>query len=418
MKKVLVVAPLLTRSGYGEHARFVVDSLSKFPHLYDLYVHPLNWGVSSWDWGNDPKREYYDSLIKKSAHFQGEYDLSVQVTIPSEWKKVAKTNIGVTAGVETDRLPSQWLPISNEMDHIIVTSKHIKKLFETSPYVVKNQFSGEEVQMKGCQTPVSVVTYPVKQINPTSLKDKIVLENDFNFLTIAQLAPRKNLFATIEWFAEEFENDPVGLVIKSHVEKSNTSDRMRTEEILKGVIDRTNTPNRVCNFYHIHGTMTENELHGLYVHPQIKAIVSTTHGEGFGLPLYEAAYMGMPVICPGWSGQEDFLYAPKNPEKTNSKMTPHFEKVRYEIRDVNEDAYMPGAIEQGMKWCYPDKKHFKKGLRAIYEAYTAKKKQAESLQTYLKNTFTLENQQREIVDAIEKTSSTEWKDEMNEVEIL
>ena len=95
---------------------------------------------------------------------------------------------------------------------------------------------------------------------------------------------------------------------------------MRTEQILKGVLERTDTPNRVCNFYHIHGTMTEEEIHGLYVHPQINAIVSTTHGEGFGLPLYEAAYMGMPVLCPGWSGQEDFLYAPKNPENTKIEL--------------------------------------------------------------------------------------------------
>ena len=416
MKKVLIVAPVLTRSGYGEHARFVVDSLSQYPHLYDLYIHPLSWGISSWDWGTDHRREYYDSLIKKTAQFQGEFDVSLQVTIPSEWKKVAPVNIGVTAGVETDRLPAPWVEISNQMDHIIVTSQHIKKLFESSPYSVKNQFSGEEVQMKGTKCPVSVVTYPVKEITAADLSANISLEYDYNFLTIAQLAPRKNLFATIEWFIEEFGDEEVGLIVKSHVEKSNTFDKMRTKEVLKGVIESCNKPDRKCKIYHIHGTMSDEEVHGLYTHPNIKAILSTTHGEGFGLPLYEAAYMGMPVVCPAWSGQTDFLYAPK--DNGSKKLVPCFEKVKYEVRDVAEDAYMPDAIEEGMKWCYPDRKSFKKAMRSVYQAYQSKKANALTLQKYLHNTFSIKNQQSEIEKVVRECFSNDWKEEMDEVEIL
>ncbi len=416
MKKVLIVAPVLTRSGYGEHARFVVDSLSQYPHLYDLYIHPLSWGISSWDWGTDHRREYYDSLIKKTAQFQGEFDVSLQVTIPSEWKKIAPVNIGVTAGVETDRLPAPWVEISNQMDHIIVTSQHIKKLFESSPYSVKNQFSGEEVQMKGTNCPVSVVTYPVKEITAADLSANISLEYDYNFLTIAQLAPRKNLCATIEWFIEEFEDKEVGSIVKSHVEKSNTFDKMRTKEILKGVIESCNKPDRKCKIYHIHGTMSDEEVHGLYTHPNIKAILSTTHGEGFGLPLYEAAYMGMPVVCPAWSGQTDFLYAPK--DNGSKKLVPCFEKVKYEVRDVAEDAYMPDAIEEGMKWCYPDRKSFKKAMRSVYQAYQSKKVSALALQEYLHTTFSIKNQQSEIEKVVRECFSNDWKEEMDEVEIL
>ena len=48
----------------------------------------------------------------------------------------------------------------------------------------------------------------------------------------------------------------------------------------------------------------------LYAHPKIKAYVSLTHGEGYGLPLFEAAYHGIPIIAPDWSGHLDFLYMP------------------------------------------------------------------------------------------------------------
>ncbi len=57
----------------------------------------------------------------------------------------------------------------------------------------------------------------------------------------------------------------------------------------------------------------------IYRHPQIKAIVTTTHGEGFGLPLFEAAYNELPVVAPNWSGHVDFLYAPKKDKKGKVK---------------------------------------------------------------------------------------------------
>ena len=48
-------------------------------------------------------------------------------------------------------------------------------------------------------------------------------------------------------------------------------------------------------------------MNSLYNHPKIKAMVSFTHGEGFGRPFLEAAMTGLPIIASGWSGQVDFL---------------------------------------------------------------------------------------------------------------
>jgi len=41
--------------------------------------------------------------------------------------------------------------------------------------------------------------------------------------------------------------------------------------------------------------------------PQVKALVALTRGEGYGLPILEAAASGLPVIATGWSGHMDFL---------------------------------------------------------------------------------------------------------------
>ena len=41
MKKILLRGPVLTRSGYGEHARFILNALTTNPE-FDVYVEPLN----------------------------------------------------------------------------------------------------------------------------------------------------------------------------------------------------------------------------------------------------------------------------------------------------------------------------------------------------------------------------------------
>ena len=71
----------------------------------------------------------------------------------------------------------------------------------------------------------------------------------------------------------------------------------------------------------IHGNMSDDEVHALYTDPKVKAYVTATHGEGFGLPIFEAAYSGLPVVAPAWSGHVDFLYAPV----VNAKSKDHYQ---------------------------------------------------------------------------------------------
>jgi len=104
-KKILLKGPLLTRSGYGEQARYALRCLRSRPELFDIYIQPLTWGATSWLGELNEEREWIDSKIEKTISFiqqGGQFDMSLQVTIPNEWEQIAEVNVGYTAGMEHD----------------------------------------------------------------------------------------------------------------------------------------------------------------------------------------------------------------------------------------------------------------------------------------------------------------------------
>ena len=194
------------------------------------------------------------------------------------------------------------------------------------------------------QTPVDVVNYPVKKYD--NLPDlELNLEYDFNFLCISQMGPRKNLPNLIKWFVKEFKDDEVGLVIKTNIMKNSLVDRLK------------------CKVYLLHGDMTDEEIHSLYLHGKIKSFVSLTHGEGFGLPLFEAAYSGMPVIAPGWSGQCDFLF--------DKDRKARFYNVAFDIQPVQEDAVWDGVVQKDSMWSFAREDSARNQMRKCYEDVSA-----------------------------------------------
>ena len=398
MKKVLLRGPVLTRSGYGEHARFVLEALLKNPD-FDVYVVPLNWGQSNWLFEDSEKRTEIDNLIQKTATTNESFDLSIQVTIPNEWEKIAPINIGVCAGIETDKVSMAWIKKANDMDRVIVVSEHAKSGFTKTKY----SFGTAKDIIFKCETPVDVVHYGVKNLETTKLD--LGLEHDFNFLTVAQLGPRKNLINTLKWFVEEFREEKVGLVIKAHWMNNSLIDRRRLVDTLKNVLE--GTEDRKCSVHLVHGNMTDEEIHSLYVHPKIKAYITATHGEGFGLPIFEAAYSGLPVVAPSWSGQVDFLSAPVKNEKSGKvRKTALYEKVAYELATPESEALWKDVIENDSKWCYPKENKFKAAIRNVYQGYNLRLKNAKTLQKHLVENFKYEEKLTQMCELITETEET------------
>mgnify|MGYP003121220334 CR=1 FL=1 len=400
-KKVIVRGPVLTQSGYGEHTRFVLRALRLQEPELEIHVIPTNWGQTGWIAIPDEERAWIDKAVQDGAKYiesKQPYDISVQVSIPNEWTQMAPINVGVTAGIEVNAVSPAWIEKSNMMDKVIVVSEHSKAGFDNT--VIKAQTDRGEVTLVN-QTPVEVCGYPVKHFEETNLD--LDLEYDFNYLAIAQWGPRKNLENLIKWFVEENYDREVGLIVKTSIKNNSILDRVHTEGMLQNVIP--DIPDRKCKVHLLHGDMTEAEIHSLYTHPKIKALATLTHGEGFGLPIFEAAYSGLPVIAPGWSGHVDFLYIPQKGKKNKKKA--HFAEIDFELGPVPESAVWPGVIEKQTGWCYPTEGSFKLRLRQVYKNYEKTLKRAETLKNWVQEEFAAEKMLKKLSHTIVEPSPVE-----------
>jgi glycosyltransferase involved in cell wall biosynthesis len=410
MYKVILKAPVLSRSGYGEHSRFVLRSLMRREDIFDIYVMNINWGATGLTPEDTEERRWIDFLIHKTIHAIQEkktkFDISLQVTIPNEWERIATTNIGITAGIETNMVSPMWIQKTEEtVDKIIVTSEHAKTGFLATvcsvqgPHgeIIRNDFK--------CTKPIEVVGYPAKDIKPVDIG--LELSNDFNFLCVAQWSPRKNLENTIRWFVEEFFNDDVGLVVKANFAKNSVYDRYKCEGRLKALLQ--GYPGRKCKIHLLHGGLRDEEVYGLYKHDKIKAIINLAHGEGFGLPLFEAAQAGLPVVAPDWSGHLDFLYMPVKNKKGKTKNKAMFAKVGYELGQVQPEARWEGVIEEQTSWCFPDPKSYKVKLREIYKDQPRFRKHAKDLQSWISEEFEAEKMYKKMSDAILEAADSKIK---------
>tara|TARA_Y100000310_G_scaffold230794_1_gene233292 strand:+ start:1505 stop:2788 length:1284 start_codon:yes stop_codon:yes gene_type:complete len=372
LKKILVKGPALSRSGYGEQTRFALRALRSRSDVFEVFIINIPWGRTGHV--TDTKEEtkwIHETMAKTSAYIQvahgrPQFDMSLQVTIPLEFEKIAPINIGYTAGIECSKVSPKWIEKSNDtVDKLITISGHSKSVFENTKYNVTNQQTGEQITNWGLNIPVEVVGYPVKQIDPEPLN--IEFETTKNFLVVSQWGPRKNLDNTIRWFIEEFKDDPdAGLILKTNMASDSVMDREFTSTRLQRLLSEAKAwgvEERKCKIYLLHGELTEGNLTWLYQHPSMLALVNIAHGEGFGLPLFEAAYNGLPLVTVTWGGQMDFV-CKKNKK---GKLVPHVARVNYDISPVQRSAVWEGVIEKDSMWAFAKEASYKSALRDVAE---------------------------------------------------
>jgi len=378
-KKIFVRGPVLSQSGYGEQSRFALRALRSREDLFDIYIQPINWGQTGWIWQEDETRQWMDRRILETQMLlqkqQLQPDISLQITIPNEFEKLCAINIGYTAGIETTKVAPQWLEKGNLMDKILVVSQHAKNSYVNTVAQAQNNQTGEVFPYK-LETPVEVVWENTPMSSELEEISGFDPRHDFNFLCVSQMGPRKNLENTIKWFVEEFIDQEVGLVLKSNLKSNSVIDKEHIEASISSIL--ATYPERKCSVSLLHGDLSEGQMRALYEHDKVKAMVNISHGEGFGLPLYEAARSALPIIAVGWSGQMDFL---------NFENKDYFLKVKHELKQVQQSVVWAGVIEADSMWAYADQGSYKMALRQMFKKYDGFEKQAKELQILVNQDF-------------------------------
>lgn len=364
MKKVVIRGPVMTQSGYGVHARQFVKYAMKRKD-WDVKFQVTPWGMTPWLLDTeDPVIEF---ISKRSVPFDSP-DLSIQIQLPNEWDpNLAKKNIGVTAAVETTSCNPQWITAVNQMDAVIVPSKFTKKVLEDTGHI---------------STRLEVVNeaYPEEFEKCKTFLD-LKLDTNFNVLIYGQITgpnaecDRKNFFYTIKWLCEVFKDDKdAGIIIKTNSGKNTKIDRDVTSNLIRKLL-KTVRPGSYPKIHLVHGNLTNTEVAELYRNPKIKGLVTATRGEGYGLPILEAAASNLPVVATNWSGHLDFMQYGK------------FIQLDYELSEIPKEMVDNQIFMQGSKWAQVKESDFKKKVKKFRNSYKVPEDWANSLGRIIREKF-------------------------------
>ena len=324
MKPFIVIqGPVQSRSGYGDHTRDIAYSIIN-SGKYEVKLISLPWGatpLNALELDNAKHKAIYDCIARENITRQP--DIFIQISVPNEFQPHGKYNIGITAGIETDTVSAEFLEGCNRMNLIVTTSEHSANGFRNTTYEKRDKNTNQPIGTLRLEKPIKVLfegldldvytkNTPDFETVLTELKS---IKEPFAFLFVGHWlrgdigADRKDVGMLIKTFCEAFKNkahhNRPALILKTSHAGFSVMDR---EEIMRK-IQNIITPYgyQAPNIYLIHGDLSESEMNALYNHPKIKAMISFTHGEGYGRPLLEFSVTGKPVIAPNWSGHIDFL---------------------------------------------------------------------------------------------------------------
>ena len=297
--------------------------------------------------------------------------------------------------METTMVSPEWLQGVNRMDLVIVPSEHAKKVFEESKYQGKDPNTQQVTSELMLTTKIEVLfegldlsvfnKFPKYPETINSSLDAIPEKNCYlvvgHWLNGEFSHDRKDTGGTIRTFLEAFKNkskkNQPALVVKTSSAGYSVTDRENMLDRIRQIRDSVETSGTVPNVYLLHGDLDPKEMNGLYHHPKIKAMISFTHGEGYGRPLLEFGITGKPILASNWSGHLDFL-------------SEHGLLLQGQLQPVHKSAQWDKVIIEGSSWYYVDYGYAMGIIKDVESNYKKHLVKSRKQKQYIKDNFTLD----------------------------
>jgi hypothetical protein len=405
---VVVSCPIDTFSGYGARSRDVVKALIN-SEKYDVKILSQRWGNTPYGFlkeDNEDEKKMLDAIIP--TPLQRQPDVWIQISVPDEFQKVGKFNIGITAGIETDVCDVRFIQGANNMDLILGSSNHSLLALKNSKYEQKDK-AGQVIGVIELNTPTDILFEGIdlekyfyiepKDLPKTDLVESLdTIDEKFCFLYVGHWLrgaigeDRKNTGLMLKTFLETFkgQKNPPALIMKTMTGPASIMDR---EEVLRKINEiRKGVGGKLPNVYLIHGEIEDKDINHLYNHPKVKAMVNLTKGEGFGRPLLEFTQSKKPIIASNWSGHLDFL----NPEFASL--------VPGEVKPVHESVVQERLILKESKWFQFEIGFAQLLMKDYVNSYKGYAEKGKRLGYYCKTNFSFEKMAEKLEAIMDKNA--------------
>jgi glycosyltransferase involved in cell wall biosynthesis len=355
MPGVKYIGPVFDGSGYAEAARNYVLALHK--KGYPITLAPVSFEKTRPDLGEDGR--ILQSLISNNI----DYDKIIIHCTPDLWANWTRFEsnkyiIGYTVW-ETSNIHPTWTMSCNRVNEVWLPCEWNMQVFKDS----------------GVTTPLHKIPHAIDVPDIDSIDSFNIggiAPDDYVFYAIYQWQERKNPYALLSAYSAAFSgvNDVV-LVLKTYLQ-DHVEDKDKIVNLVKDYrkyITLDHFP-RICV---VVDNLSREGILGLHKRGDCFSLLQRS--EGWGLPHFEAAAMGNPVITPSYGGQVDFL------NEDNSY------PIDYTLTPVTGMTWSP-YYRGDQLWCEPDVEQAIKQMRYVYRNREEAKAKGLKARENIKKNFT------------------------------
>jgi D-inositol-3-phosphate glycosyltransferase len=328
------------------------------PHHYPFPIYPTRVGGDFWGFGR------FASMVKR-------HEPDVVLIQSDGW--IIASFVEIARQIPNCPPVVGWMPIDGEG----MKRSTAATLSELALALFYTQFGVDQARAAGLTAPARAIGLgvrrevfcPIPKADARRYLPDDLPEGAFVWGNVNRNQPRKRLDLTIGWFAEFLKTDPVAAdsFLYLHCLKEDVGWDLEELAHFYGVADRVlfslaETPEELVD-----------EAKMRFVYNALDVQITTTMGEGWGLPTLEGMACGVPQICPDWAalgewprgavrlvevdpGAASFGYKAfsigSTPRKADFLAAMHELKADEELRRALSAAALERASEKRFDWKY------------------------------------------------------------------